>query len=58
MRGCEQRRLSNADLALQEESTGPLQTGVEELLDRVQLGTPADDCFRRRCNRHGPNLRM
>jgi hypothetical protein len=51
--GRKQCRLSNAGLALQEESAGPLQARPEELPDRVQLGAPADDSFQCRCDRHG-----
>jgi hypothetical protein len=56
--GPKQRCLSDAGLALQEESAGPLQARFEELPDRFQLGAPADDHLRRRTDRHGLDLRI
>jgi len=55
--GRKQRRLSDAGLALQEESAGPLQARFEELPDRFQLGAgrrprPTQD----RSSRPGPTL--
>jgi hypothetical protein len=56
--GCEQRRLPDPCLALDEESAGPLYARFKELPDRVQLGVPADDRFRSTSDRHGLGLRM
>jgi hypothetical protein len=55
--GCEQRRLPDAGLSLQKEYAGPLQARLEEFLDRVQFGAPADDGFRR-SDRHRLDLGM
>jgi hypothetical protein len=42
---CEQRRLSDAGLALQEESARLLRERFEELSDVFEFGVPSDDRF-------------